>query len=118
MEANKREKTCAELVQGEWYVRQEELEKYEANGWHKFHEYGLSFDYVEADTFDNQPKGYHRFQISWGGPSDELRFYSLDKVEYWYMDWFDGASIDVTDEVVIKDLYDYFDECGLIEESL
>ena len=67
--------------------------KVRANGWDKFHEYGLSFDYVEADTFDNQPKGYHRFQISWGGPSDELRFYSLDRVEYWYMDWFDGAYI-------------------------
>jgi hypothetical protein len=60
-------------------------------------EYGLSFDYV--GHHDGRP-GYFRYQLSWGGPSDEFRIYaerisewqwSVWKVEYWFMDWFDGA---------------------------
>ena len=116
MLTSKKEKSCADRVQERWHSRRDELEKFDANGWDMFHEYGLDFSYVEADTFDNQPKGYHRFQISWGGPSDELRFYTrgesldneesiTDKVEYWFMDWFDGASIDVSKEEVIKNLW-------------
>ena len=59
--------------------------------------YGLSFDYVEPDTFDNQPEGYWRWQLSWGGPSDEYRAYvnegnRIYRLEYWFLDWFDGAS--------------------------
>ena len=113
MEA-KKEKSCAELVQRRWEERRDELEKYEANGWERFHEYGLSFDYVEPNTFEGQTRGYWRFQLSWGGPSDEIRFYvkeqdngptELEKAEYWYMDWFDGASEDVTQSPVINSLW-------------
>ena len=32
-----------------------------------FHEYGLSFDYVHPNTFNDQPEGYFRYQLSWGG---------------------------------------------------
>ena len=55
------------------------------------HEYGLSFDYVEPDTFDDQPDGYWRYQLSWGGPSDEFRFHGDGRIEYRYHDWWDGA---------------------------
>lgn len=60
-------------------------------------DYGLSFDYIEPQTYNDQPEGYFRYQLSWGGPSDEFRFfvnpdYSCHRVEYWFMDWFDGAS--------------------------
>jgi hypothetical protein len=56
-------------------------------------EYGLSFDYTPAE--DGEP-GYFVYLISWGGPSEEFRFYvDLDmipyKVEFWFKDWFDGA---------------------------
>ena len=60
-------------------------------------EYGLSFDYVGPDIGRS---GYFRYQLSWGGPSDEFRIYaerisewqwSVWKVEYWFMDWFDKA---------------------------
>jgi len=61
-------------------------------------QYGLCFDYVEAGTFEDQKEGYFRWQLSWGGPSDEFRiFYNprdgLYKIEYYYMDWYDGASL-------------------------
>tara|TARA_Y100001937_G_C6923850_1_gene242959 strand:+ start:148 stop:537 length:390 start_codon:yes stop_codon:yes gene_type:complete len=113
MEA-KREKSCADLVRSEWLIREEELEKYESKGWDNFHEYGLDFSYVEPNTFKEQTRGYWRFQLSWGGPSDEIRFYvreqdngptELEKAEYWYMDWFDGASEDVTQSLVINSLW-------------
>ena len=62
----------------------------------EFNEYGLDFDLVEADTFNDQPKPYYRFQLSWGGPSDEIRFYKDGTIQYWFLDWFDGASKDIT----------------------
>ena len=64
------------------------------------YEYGLCFDYVAPDTFEDQDEGYFRYQLSWGGPSDEFRIYadqrgewswSVYRIEYWFLDWFDGA---------------------------
>ena len=60
-------------------------------------EHGLSFDYCYADKGN---PGYFRYQISWGGPGDEFRIYAdkrseynwvIWKIEYWFLDWFDGA---------------------------
>ncbi len=88
----KKEPTCAELVKQEWIDRQEDLKnpEYEA----------LGFDYVEPHTWDDQPEGDWRWQFSWGGPSDELRAYvnrddTIHRLEYWYLDWGDGAYVQV-----------------------
>ena len=65
------------------------------------YEYGLYFDYVAPDTFDDQEEGFFRYQLSTGGPGDEFRIFaqkvndwnfSVYRVEYWFLDWFDGAS--------------------------
>ena len=84
--------TCKDLVEDQWKNRQEDLKdpEYEA----------LSFDYVEPNTFEHQLEGYWRWQFSWGGPSAELRGYvtehkEIHRLEYWYMDWFDGATLQV-----------------------
>ena len=69
-----------------------------------FNEFGLGFDLVEAGTFGDQPEPYYRYQISWGGPSEEIRIYEAARAEYWFMDWFDGAGIDVTNEPIVKEL--------------
>jgi len=75
----------------------------------------LSFDFVEGNSFSiklNKSKavhskaGYYRLQLSWGGPSTEFRVYTdkdlnISYIEYWYLDWYDGASIIVTDSIVI-----------------
>jgi hypothetical protein len=70
-------------------------------------EYHLCFDWVEPNTFEDQPEGYHKYQISWGGPSEEIRYYYSKlspangsiglpvKVEFWLLDWFDGASVEL-----------------------
>lgn len=84
-----------------------------------FSEYGLSFDYVAPDTFDDQQEGYFRYQLSCGGPSDEFRFFvncdlSLHRIEYWFMDWFDGANIilDGSAYNLLSEIYDFFNEVG------
>ena len=81
---------CVDLVQEQWQQRQQDLKDLEFEG--------LSFDYVEPHTFTDQPEGYWRWQFSWGGPSDELRAYvnehdEIHRLEYWYLDWGDGAHV-------------------------
>ena len=95
MSAVEKEKSCQELIHERWQERQEDLKDPEFEG--------LSFDYVKPHTFNDQVEGYWRWQFSWGGPSDELRGYinehdEIHRLEYWYMDWFDGASIQVNQD--------------------
>ena len=89
------QKTCAERIQDMWNTRREDIKNPEFEG--------LSFDYVEPHTFTDQLEGYWRWQFSWGGPSDELRAFvnenkEIHRLEYWFMDWMDGANIDLTQE--------------------
>jgi len=119
------EKKCAELVLEKFKERAEIIEgiyryydldeaKQSAHVLHNqltgdwageaLENYGLCFDYVAPHTFTDQPEGYYRWQLSWGGPSDEFRIYVDDmcrpvRVEYWFMDWWDGAKVDVNLEV-------------------
>ena len=55
-------------------------------------DYALSWDYVEPDTFEDQPNGYYRYQISWGGPSEEIRYHDDGIVEFWFLDWFPNSA--------------------------
>jgi len=90
-------------------------------------EYGLCFDYVAAGTFNlsirlsmlPDPKtGYFLWQLSTGGPGDEFRFYcdpafSLDRVEYVFLDWYDGATVklDGADLDLLREIWEnYFRE--------
>jgi len=100
-----------------------------------FHEYGLSFDYVELGTFYDQTEDYFRFQFSWGGPSEEVRFYEDGTIIFVYLDWFSGVGFDVSyeDEFVwlcdnFKDTdsmnfererekYDYYEKLYELEEN-
>jgi len=78
---------------------------------------GLCFDYVPAGTFDDHREGYFRYQLSWGGPSDEFRFFvnpdlSCHRVEYWFLDWFDGAHriLSGANESLLLELWGWFEE--------
>ena len=78
------------------------------------YEYGLGFFYVPHGTQHND-QGYFQYQLSWGGPSDEFRFfvdldYHLYDVEYWFMDWFDGAMRHPIGEdlELIEEIFDNF----------
>ena len=87
-------------------------------------EYGLSFDYVPSETFDDQPEGYFRYQLSWGGPSDEFRFFvnpdlSCHRIEYWFLDWFDGARRTLSGEAakLLMDVWNWFNEIGEAQDA-
>ena len=75
----------------------------------------LSWDYVEAEDEDNP--AYYRLQLSWGGPSDEFRIYTIgdtldiDCIDYHYMDWFDGASIPVFENTASFNVCQMFLDC-------
>jgi len=127
------EEKCVDKVQGALESRLEDLttlweaycdgdEDTEELG--NIYEYGLSFDYVEADTFKNQERGYFRYQISYGGPSEEFRFYAdYDRkphyIEFTYLDWFDGASVELTgiDKDFMLEIWNWFDEAGSVESE-
>ena len=88
-----RQRSCADQVQEHLEDRLKELHTVE----------GLCFDYVDPNTFNDQREGYWRWQLSWGGPGDEFRIYvnpdkSVHRIEYWYMDWYDGAKVTLSPE--------------------
>ena len=83
---------CKDVVDERWKDRQKDLNDPEFDY--------LGFDYVEPGTWPEQLEGYYRWQFSWGGPSDELRAYvnelrEIHRLEYWFMDWMDGAKLEL-----------------------
>ena len=90
-----------------------------------FQEYGLSFDYVDPKTFKDQGEGYWRYQISWGGPSEEFRFFSSGprydpyRVEYWFLDWWDGhgRALQDKDLELLLEIWSWFQDIGSTESE-
>lgn len=85
-----------------------------------FNEYGLSFDYVEEYTFKEQDEPYFRYQISWGGPSEEYRIYTddyfnIERVEFWFLDWFEGIHKVLDEDNIIYDIIEDFKDIGTLE---
>ena len=98
----------AALVDDEWSWIEDEIRV-------AFNEYALSFDYVEPDTFDDQERGYFRYQISYGGPSEEIRFFVDEnknpyEIQFWFMDWFDGAFVHLRGDNrdLMNDLFQWY----------
>ena len=89
------------------------------------YDYGLCFDYIPAETFEDQKEPYFRYQLSWGGPSDEFRFYTGPdlipyKIEYVFLDWFDGAKRELKGEDfdLLFEIFEWFKESGTLEHVL
>ena len=127
-----KQKTCAELISARCYDRKKQFEdawiyfKDKEEGFKRkskeLDEYSslmdyanqssLDFSYVEPNTFKKQSEGYWRWQLSWGGPSDEFRYYHYDgdkkkikSIEYAYMDWFDGATLPIYSNIGGEAIY-------------
>ena len=115
---NDQNKTCEERISGHLEGRAEDFRAAMAakdlenvsEDVGNFYDYGLDFSYVEPNTFGNQKTGYYRYQLSWGGPSDEIRFYQDGKIEYSFMDWYDGAVKEITNLDWAQWVKDYFAE--------
>ena len=131
------EKTCKERVKGHLDGRIEDLRKL-MKAYHEdpdkslddlgnMYEYGLCFDYVAPKTFEDQEQGYFRYQLSWGGPGDEFRFYCGPEfiphlIEYWFLDWYDGASIILggitgtkKEKALLLEVFDWFKGMGAVK---
>lgn len=95
----------------------DDLEQYKNNAYcgveDDFCKYGLSFDLVAESTDYNEC--YYRYQLSWGGPSDEIRLYPHGRIEYVYMDWFCGVGFDVSNNKACQWLYSWFDDLGMLD---
>ena len=110
--------TCSELVNEKFneiektYNEVEDLFDY-------VNSTALSWDYVEGE--DEKNPGYYRLQLSWGGPSDEFRIYTIgdtldiDCIDYHYMDWFDGASVPVFENTASFDVCQMFLDCEVTQ---
>lgn len=88
-----------------------------------FYEYGLSVDYVAPETFERQKEGYFRYQLSYGGPSEEVRFYysprarQAYKIVFVYLNWGTGVGFDVTNENWAQWLFDWFNDCETVKHE-
>ena len=84
---------------------------------------GLSFDYVPANLSTFPACGYWRWQLSYGGPSDEFRVFTdiyknIDRVEYAYLDWFDAASHEIRDiPAALRDALEWFLEFSSYDQE-
>lgn len=124
-------KTCSELIEDELKRRIEDFEQalrsYEENNYEKIvTEDGYEYEGV-IDWINNYALGYYddnyyrakRLELSWGGPQDYfLYFPKLDRIEYHYLDWYDGASL-VLDEdgEAFKIMKEIFELLGADEED-
>lgn len=119
---------CSERVESHYKSRLEDIKMLYsvANGnspeteevsSNSFWEYNLCLD------FDCN-LGCFRYLISTGGPSEEIRFYAvqtskgwkLHSAEFWLMDWFDGAKVNVekpSDEyALLEEIFWCYDDIG------
>jgi len=110
-----KEKKCSELVKEKYQDRLEQFEKAkkeEKDFFEYVNESGLCFDRVEAGTFKDQRDGYWRWQLSYGGPSQEFRLFDNGDLEFWHLDWFDGACVQVKDEIFENIMANFKDLSG------
>ena len=110
--------TCADRItesiisRGEDFTRFMNSEDEETT--EEFYNYGLCVDMVNVGTFKDQNEPYLRYQISYGGPSEELRFYQNGTVEFWFLDWYDGAHKDITSLDWVRWLKEHLQDCELL----
>ena len=94
----------------------EDLKKFYDNIHNKNFDGDIDQEFVDLNEyFLSVGIGYDefvRFQISWGGPQEEIRMFRDGRIEFCFLDWFVGYSLDVTDDKVIKWLKDYFIDKG------
>jgi len=127
MQVQTKQKSCAELVLPRYKEREDQFSeafKDDKIFWPQYMaENTLDFSFVEPNTFKDQKDGYWRLQFSWGGPSDEIRYYkadnsnkaTYDQITYVYMNWFDGAEIQVHADIWHKIFSDYYETDAIHE---
>jgi len=83
----------------------------------EFYEYGLDVSMVSIGAFQNQNEPYLRYQLSWGGPSEEINFYQNGRVEFVFKDWFDSAVKEVSHLDWVEWLRGWFVDIELLTDQ-
>lgn len=102
----KKERTCKERVQEHWDSRKADFQKFmDDENYDDLSEYILDVSHVEARPAEDftrfhqtsnvhlQHAPYDRIQISYGGPTEEIRYYEDGLVEFVLLDWYDSAVV-------------------------
>lgn len=105
-----RTKPCKERVDEHWKSRRKDFRKFiEADDYEELDQYILEVNHEEAVPAVS-PKGLHlqhapydRILISWGGPSEEIRYYQDNSAEFVLLDWGDKAEITIAGEGAIPE---------------
>ena len=104
MTTPEKELKCKDKVQGSFEDRMKDIrtlfnaEDNKTEDLGNLNDYGLCIDFVAAGTFKDQREPFYRYQLSWGGPQEEFRIFLDGSVEFWFLDWFDGACVQVESE--------------------
>ena len=110
--------TCADRITESIISRGEDFKRFmnaeDEETQEEFYNYGLCVDMVSVGTFRDQNEPYLRYQISYGGPSEELRFYQNGTVEFWFLDWYDGAHKIITSLDWVQWLIQHLEDCELL----
>lgn len=114
MDTETKHKSCADRIEQNFQDRYMEIQEdmklsfFPAN---YFEQKGLSIDLIEKNELDLDDH-FIRYQLSWGGPQDEFRFWKNGKISYHFMDWFDHAEKDITvmtrQDPVMEKFFDLF----------
>jgi len=112
-----KEDTCEDRIDAALISRAEDFtEMWDTLDWERLDEYGLGHDrvvhdllYMSKEARQEYEGDYIRYQISWGGPSEEIRFYP-HKIEFVFADWFDQARRDITNLEWAQWIKDYLGE--------
>jgi len=111
MASDKKTRSCADRINGEWAGRLREFRALLDAGDGGHPDYGILEEayygwYTVGAKESPRSVAYMQLVLSGGGPAEQLRFYDDGIVEYVFLDWGDGASIDVTKEPIVWELYD------------
>jgi hypothetical protein len=87
--------TCAERIGKELRGRIEDFEaalrgEYPEGRYEDFIEWINEYALAYSDDPYYRAK---RLELSWGGPQDYFLFFEDGTIEYWFLDWFDGAKL-------------------------
>ena len=103
---------CKDVIKGELEDRTRDLkelwnaEEQETENLGELNNYGLGIWFNQAGDHE-QREPYYQYQLSTGGPGDEFRIYLNGDVEYIYLNWFDGETIQVEDQELKEILYNF-----------
>ena len=115
---HQRELKCKDRIKESLLSRGEDFERFmnadDDETIEEFYQYGLCIDMVSMGTFSDMDEPYLRYQLSTGGPGDEINFYQNGKIEYRFLDWWDGAVLDITNLEWAQWLREHFQDCQLL----